>query len=51
MDNDKSQENDGITKKLYIKFWDVVKELLCASIQGSFVVFKYLSKTSYYKIN
>ena len=33
MDNDKSPGNDGITKEFYIKFWDVVKEPLCASIQ------------------
>ena len=38
MDNDKSPENDGITKAFYIKFWDVVKEALCASIQQSFIV-------------
>ena len=36
MDNDKSPGNDGITKEFYIKFWDVVKEPLCASIQQSF---------------
>ena len=52
MDNDKSPENDGIAKEFYIKFWDIVKEPLWASIQQSFIVgeFKYLSKTSYYKI-
>ena len=33
MDNDKSPVNDGITKEFYIKFWDIVKEPLCASIQ------------------
>ena len=38
MDNDKSPGNDGITKEFYIKFWDVVKEPLCASIQQSFIV-------------
>ena len=38
MDNDKSPRNDGITKKFYIKFWNVVKEPLCASIQQSFLV-------------
>ena len=38
MDNDKSSGNDGITKEFYIKFWDVVKESLCASIQESFLV-------------
>ena len=37
MDNDKSPGNDGITKEFYIKFWDVVKEPLCASIQQSFI--------------
>ena len=37
MDNDKSPGNDGITKEFYIKFWDVVKKLLCASIQQSFI--------------
>ena len=37
MDNDKSLGNDGITKEFYIKFWDVVKEPLCASIQQSFI--------------
>ena len=38
MDNDKSPVNDGITKEFYIKFWDIVKESLCASIQQSFIV-------------
>ena len=38
MDNDKSPGNDGITKAFYIKFWHVVKETLCASIQQSFIV-------------
>ena len=33
MNNDKSPGNDGITKDFCIKFWDVVKEALCASIQ------------------
>ena len=33
MDNDKSPGNYGRTKEFYIKFWDVVKEPLCASIQ------------------
>ena len=37
MDNDKSPGHDGITKEFYIKFWDVVKEPLCASIQQSFI--------------
>ena len=37
MDNDKSLGNDGITKEFYIKFWDVVKEPLCASIHHSFI--------------
>ena len=37
MDNDKSPGNDGITKELYIKLWDAVKEPLCASIQQSFI--------------
>ena len=37
MDNDKSPGTDGITKEFYIKFWDVVKEPLCASIQQSFI--------------
>ena len=37
MENDKSWGNDGITKEFYIKFWDVVKEPLCASIQESFI--------------
>ena len=32
MDNDKSPGNDDITKEFYTKFWDVVKEPLCASI-------------------
>ena len=38
MDNDKSLGNDGITKQFYIRFWDVIKESLCASIQQSFTV-------------
>ena len=38
MNNDKSPGNDGITKAFYIKFWDVVKEALCASIQQSLIV-------------
>ena len=33
---DKSPGNDGIKKEFYIKFWDVVKEPLCTSIQQSF---------------
>ena len=37
MDKDKFPENDGITKEFYIKFWDAVKERLCASIQQSFI--------------
>ena len=37
MDNDKSPGNNGITKEFYIKFWDVVKEPLCAFIQESFI--------------
>ena len=37
MDNDKSPGDDGITKEFYIKFWDVVKKPLCASIQQSFI--------------
>ena len=32
MDNAKSPGNDNITKEFYIKFWDAVKEPLCASI-------------------
>ena len=35
--NDKSPGNDGITKELYIKFWDAVEEPLCASIQQPFI--------------
>ena len=38
MDNNKSPGNDSITKEFYIKFWDVVKESLCTSIQESFLV-------------
>ena len=37
MDNGKSLGNDGITKEVYIKLWDAVKEPLCASIQQSFI--------------
>ena len=37
MDNYKSPGNDGITKQFYIKFWDAVKEPLCASTQRSFI--------------
>ena len=33
MGNNKSPVNDGITIEFYIKFWDIVKEPLCASIQ------------------
>ena len=33
MDNDKSPGNDCITREFHIKFWDVVKEPLYASIQ------------------
>ena len=36
-DNDQSPGNDDITKEFYIKFWDVVKKLLCTSIQQSFI--------------
>ena len=38
MDNDKSPGNNGITKEFYIKFWEVIKEPLFASIQQSFIV-------------
>ena len=37
MDNDKYSGNDGITKDFYMKFGDVVKEPLCASIQQPFI--------------
>ena len=37
MDNDKSPGNDGITKEFYLKFWDVVKEPVCTSVQQSFI--------------
>ena len=37
MDNNKSSGNDGISKEFYIKFWDAVKEPLCASTQQSFI--------------
>ena len=37
IDNDKSPGKDGITKEFYIKFWDVVKEPLCTSIQQWFI--------------
>ena len=37
MDTDKSPGNDDITKESYRKFWDVVKEPLCASILESFI--------------
>ena len=37
IDNDKSPGNDSITKEFYKKFWDVVKEPLCASIQQFFI--------------
>ena len=37
MDNDESPGIDGITKEFYIKFKNVVKEPLCASIQQSFI--------------
>ena len=35
MDNDKSPGNDGMIKEFYIKFWDAVKEPLCASSEKS----------------
>ena len=38
IDNDKSPGNGGMTKEFYIKFWDIVKDPLCASIQESFIV-------------
>ena len=38
MNNDKPPGNDRITKEFYMKFWAVVKERLCASIQQSFIV-------------
>ena len=38
VDNDKTPGNDGITKEVYIKFWEFLKEPLCASIQQSFLV-------------
>ena len=38
MDNNKSLGNDSITKEFYIKFWNAVKEPLCASMQQSFIV-------------
>ena len=38
MGNNKSPVKDGITIELYIKFWDSVKEPLCASIQQSLIV-------------
>ena len=37
MDNDTFPGNDGITKEFYIKFQDVVKQPICASIQQSFI--------------
>ena len=37
MDNDKSPGNDSITKEFYIKFWDAIKEPVCATIQQSFI--------------
>ena len=36
MDNDKTPGNNGITKEFYVKFWDFLKKLLCASIQSFF---------------
>ena len=38
VDNDKTPGNDGITKEVYVKFWEFLKEPLCASIQQSFLV-------------
>ena len=37
MDNDKTPENDGITKKFYVKLWDFLKESLCGSMQQFFL--------------
>ena len=37
MDNDKSPGNDGTIKAFCLKFWDAVKEPLCAFIQQSFI--------------
>ena len=50
MDKDKSPGNDGITKELYIKFWDVAKEPLLFEVFYSRWM-KYLSRRSNYKIN
>ena len=38
MDKDKWPRKDGIIKEFYKKFWDIVKESLCASMQQSFTV-------------
>ena len=32
MQNNKSPENNGLTKELYEDFWDEIKELLIASV-------------------
>lgn len=35
INNDKSPRSNDITKEFYIKFWDIVKEPVGASIQQS----------------
>ena len=37
MDNDKSPRNDGITKELDIKLWEIIKVPFFASIQQYFI--------------
>ena len=37
MENDKTPDNDGLSKEFYEVFWDDVKFPLLASINGAFI--------------
>ena len=38
MENDKIPGNDGFSKEFYEVFWDDIKNLLLASINGAFIM-------------